>query len=557
MLQILLMWLYISCVSVSIGYAVLKVCSRILNEQVDKSMIHAIIAGMVTLTVYAQTFSIFTKVSMLAHVLMLLVAIGLAVLNGKEICQSLKNLKKILFSLEGLIYVGIILVCAFFTSRGTQHTDTTIYHAQAIHWLEEYGAVKGLGNLMGNYAYNSSWLCYTALFSMHFLGGLSYHTTNGYIMAVLCVYAIQGLLDYKMHKSHEADAMRCAIIFYAVVICVVAMSPATDAPAMFILLYIVLRWCENMVEENQSLHVYAMLCVLVVYAVTLKLSTGMLVLLVIFPAILLIQRKDIKAIIAYISLGLVVLLPFLIRNVIISGWLIYPFEAIDLFNVEWKIPIKSVISDSSQIKVYGRKTYESELINQSINEWFPIWWGSSEAHEIGLFVAQIIGIFLMGISCLKGIIRYRKVNWNLQLLNVTLIICLASWILTAPFVRYGLGILLAIPLLAVAQYQEDRRVSLYKICAIGSIALIVTCMAPYWNHYVMDSLLFVKRNVTEPYYIQPKDYDRLETYQYEVNGYIFHASGDTSLSYYAFPGTWLNAGFEFLGDEIKDGFYSK
>lgn len=558
MLQILLLWLYISSVSVSIGYFVLKMCTKILKDQVDESMTHAIIAGMVTLTVYAQIFSIFTKVSALAHIVMLLVAVVLAIVNRKELWKILKNAKESVFSLEGLVYIGIILVCAFFTSRGTQHTDTSIYHAQAIRWLEEYGAVRGLGNLMGNYAYNSSWLCYTALFSMKFLGGLSYHTTNGYIMAVMCVYVIDGLWDFKKHQSHEADALRLGILFYAVVICVVAMSPATDAPSMFILLYIILRWCENLREGKQSLHVYAMLCVLIVYAVTLKLSTGMLVLLVILPAVMLIQSKNIKAIIIYIALGVVVLLPFLIRNVIISGWLLYPFEVIDLFNVEWKIPIENVIVDSQQIKVYGRKTYQNELINQSITEWFPVWWEESEAYDRGLLVAQFVGIFLMGISFLKGIISSKKVDWNLQLLNMTLIVCFASWVFTAPFVRYGLGIMVAIPLLAIAQYQETRRVSLYKVFAIGSIVLIVTCLAPYWNHYVMDSLLFVKQNLTQPYYIQSKDYDELAVNAYEVEGYTFYQAAENAmLSYHSFPGTGGNKRFGLLGDEIKDGFYTE
>ena len=41
---------------------------------------------------------------------------------------------------------------AYFASRGLQHTDTGIYHAQAIRWYEEYGLVKGLGNLQQHFA---------------------------------------------------------------------------------------------------------------------------------------------------------------------------------------------------------------------------------------------------------------------------------------------------------------------------------------------------------------------------------------------------------------------
>ena len=51
---------------------------------------------------------------------------------------------------------------AYFASRGLQHTDTGIYHAQAIRWYEEYGLVKGLGNLQQHFAYNSAYLAYAA-----------------------------------------------------------------------------------------------------------------------------------------------------------------------------------------------------------------------------------------------------------------------------------------------------------------------------------------------------------------------------------------------------------
>lgn len=72
------------------------------------------------------------------------------------------------------------VMTAYFASRGLQHTDTGIYHAQAIRWYEEYGLVKGLGNLQQHFAYNSAYLAYAAAFSMKWLVGQSLHGTNGF-----------------------------------------------------------------------------------------------------------------------------------------------------------------------------------------------------------------------------------------------------------------------------------------------------------------------------------------------------------------------------------------
>ena len=53
------------------------------------------------------------------------------------------------------------------------HVDTELYHGQAVRWMEEYSAVKGLGNIFRRSAYNSSFLCLQALFSFKFVFGQS------------------------------------------------------------------------------------------------------------------------------------------------------------------------------------------------------------------------------------------------------------------------------------------------------------------------------------------------------------------------------------------------
>lgn len=553
MIMVLILWSYITIISLVIGFFTLQLINKFLSVHTSFSVIHYIVAGTVFLTVYAQIISLFSGISFLAHLIMLIFTIGCAVFMRKDLLQLIRKHK--LLSLENFVYLGIILVCAFFASRGNEHYDTGLYHAQAIHWLEDYGVIKGLGNLFGNYAYNSSWLPYTTLFSMKFLGGQSFHTTNGFLMALMCIYALKGLWDFRKHKSHEADMMRFGILFYAVIICVVAQSPSTDLPAMFFTLYIILRWCENTVEGDKSVPIYSLQCILIVYTVTLKLSAALLVLLVIAPAVMLIRKKEVRAIGTYISLGVLVLLPFLIRNIILSGWLLYPFEAIDLFNFEWKIPVENVALDSAYIKVYGRKTLEPDLINQSILKWFPVWWDNSENYDRLLLLSQIIGLFVMAISFIKQIVRKEKIEWNIELLNLTLFVCLLSWLFTAPFIRYGLGFMLAIPLLAIGEYHESKRISLYKVTAMSCIVLIVTCLAPYWNNYVLDSLLFVKNNASEGYYVFPKPYEAKEVTSLEVNGITFYEPYSTDqLGYDAFPGIGRGKKFEFLGDDIKDGF---
>ena len=63
------------------------------------------------------------------------------------------------------------VMTAYFASRGLQHTDTGIYHAQAIRWYEEYGLVKGLA-ICSILLITVHIFAYAAAFSMKWLVGL-------------------------------------------------------------------------------------------------------------------------------------------------------------------------------------------------------------------------------------------------------------------------------------------------------------------------------------------------------------------------------------------------
>ena len=68
----------------------------------------------------------------------------------------------------------------------------------------------------------------------------------------------------------------------------------------------------------------------------------------------------------------------LVMEYIADGWSeaeeFEPFEAIDIFNVSWKVPLKYLLIDSYQIKVWGRCLYDVSLIDMPISQWLPIWW---------------------------------------------------------------------------------------------------------------------------------------------------------------------------------------
>jgi len=121
---------------------------------------------------------------------------------GLRICQTCETAYLMEDICAGCLFFGggvflgcFILLIAFFTSRGEFHTDTNIYHAAAIRLYEEYGVLKGAGNLQLHYAYNSAYLAFASIFSLRWLFGQSIHTTTGFLEVIMCLYAFYGLKE--------------------------------------------------------------------------------------------------------------------------------------------------------------------------------------------------------------------------------------------------------------------------------------------------------------------------------------------------------------------------
>lgn len=564
MVVVILSWIYYFFLCAAIGMGVEKLLAKILKRRWKFQLIDYLIAGIVGITIYAAFTSIVYKVGAVVHLILLVLAIVCGYGCRKEIQNLLSKQKKLIFSWEGFFYICFIILIAFFTSRGQFHTDTNIYHAQNIRLYEEYGIIKGMANLQLHYGYNSLYLAFAAVMSLAWLLPWSLHTTTGFIEVILCVYALHHLKDFRTHKKHLEDAGCIAILFYALVNVTGSMSPATDYPTMFLSIYMITVWLRA-IEEKAHYSVYALLSVFAVFLGTMKLSAIAMAIVVIYPAYFLIVEKKWKEISTYFGMGFLVLAPYLIRNVILSGWLIYPFEAIDLFDVAWKVPLEYLLVDAYQIKVWGRCLFDISLIDMPLKEWFPVWWEFQERFAQMMLVGNILGIILAGFNLIYKWIKKIEINAELVVLYVGLLASAFVWFFMAPFIRYGLGFLLAIPLIGMASWFDYEKKGFQSIATGALVFCIFLCLSPYVDNYVTDVGVFVKQRVLEPYYIVQKDYDDGSTGTLEVKGNIIYYNdyrkeeGERN-SYHYFPNTCYSDMMErstLVSENIKDGFIPK
>ena len=159
------------------------------------------VLGVMVSTVIASYISCAAGIGMPAHLFLVLLAVLSAVWQRRQLVMYWKKIKPVVLSWEGFFYFCFILFIAFFASRGEFHTDTNIYHAQNIRIYEEYGLIKGMGNLQQHFAYNSSYLAFAAVFSMKWLLGQS---LSGSTFLYLCILRLE-----KMEEPQEASGRLC------------------------------------------------------------------------------------------------------------------------------------------------------------------------------------------------------------------------------------------------------------------------------------------------------------------------------------------------------------
>ena len=113
-----------------------------------------LLCGMVCVTVYAQVFSLFARVGLAANVILCVVCVLIGIFDRKGLGGAVRGLfcsRKEKFPygvLRWCIMIFLVLLFDYGTSSGMINYDTSLYHAQSIRWIEEYGVVKGLGNMI-------------------------------------------------------------------------------------------------------------------------------------------------------------------------------------------------------------------------------------------------------------------------------------------------------------------------------------------------------------------------------------------------------------------------
>jgi hypothetical protein len=332
---------------------------------------------------FLQVWHLFAPVGVFSLIVLVCASLAGWGLNFKRVLSWLRT-----FSVKHiLIATGLIAVPLFILSNeaiwGLVHFDHGLYHMPLVKWIESYAIVPGLGNLHHRFAFNNSSFLFAAQINSGVFTGLAYYIAN----TLLCFAVGLGCFNAIYHLAREDRPLSVAdlyqvfllpfLIFYISTAYFTGYSPDIFIFALeAVLAGELIRAFDRSITPEKDL--LTRILILAALAITVKLSAVVFaggIMLAVLGLFLAQQKKPKEKLIPRLSgwAGLIAafIVPWLVRSVILSGYLVYPSPLIS-FNVLWKIPLKNVAPISGIIRQWAM--YRSVTTPDiSWLEWLKSW----------------------------------------------------------------------------------------------------------------------------------------------------------------------------------------
>lgn len=395
--------------------------------------------GLAAVNAYFTIYSIFHAISAFSAVALLIayaLYFSIRRLSLQNLIEAFQRFTKRPLGNKPF-YILLFILCSpvLISLDYTGVYDTGLYHTQAVQWITDYRAVPGLANLHSRFGFNPNIFSLFAATSFTPLFQQPIYSVNLCVFSVFVLWVMTNMHSAYTFKKYNLMLRNSVLLGFVYPYCVKHASlPTPDVVPMIILCYILLRFVETEHDQTAS----GLLFILCIYAVTLKLSAVPILLI---AAILSIQYKFYKPKLNHfmiLALSLLIVLPWMIRGIIYTGWLVYPFSSIDLFSFDWKVPTEQVknlhMAITGSARHYDPKYYEWAS-QTSYWEWIQIWLKKQDITDLLLlFGSLFIPLALLILTCTKKL----QIQTNLSLALLTSLLGILFWFVTAPDFRFGL-----------------------------------------------------------------------------------------------------------------------
>ncbi|MEP6748026.1 MAG: hypothetical protein ABJB86_09890 [Bacteroidota bacterium] len=454
---------------------------RFLSIEFTANFFETFLFGLITCFVYFNLLSFFIPADYLTLVPLLFISVY--TFSKKTVRQDFltrtSHLLQFFFSKKNLSFV-IPFICLLFIYWviPPYNADSGEYHYISIRWYEQFKVVPGLGNVHGRLAFNPASFIISAAWSFTDVAGQPIYPLNG----VLCLLFYAWLL--KRIIIQPANAYNLMLLLMAILLFRTALanisSPSSDLLSGLLIFYCGFRTYE-LIKENKNLYSdYFPVLIVACFSITAKLSAIPSLLVLPFIYFVLINKnKQAAIVVKTIMLASLIIIPWLARNFILSGYLLYPILGSNFFHADWAVP-HDVIKLDFIFSKYGPRSMTVDFLTmQKMNvlQLIVVWLGYMYSNFFFSLVIFFVS-FLSPVTWLFFRLQKKKIPLKIFLLWIVYYMGMCAWLLNSPEFRFGLSYIilaLSLPVFELVQPMPVR----WKIPRLVPPALICICLIYY------------------------------------------------------------------------------
>ncbi|MCX6271717.1 MAG: hypothetical protein NTU44_10950 [Bacteroidetes bacterium] len=322
--------------------------------------------------------------------------------------------------------------------------DTWGYHAQTLQWIEKYPVIPGLGNLCTKFAFNFGSFLPLALLSSRAVLNQPLWGINFFLWVLVVVT----LSSQTRHWSREKKPILSFLLLLTVLLGIhyfksslSSTSVECTSAALILLLFFLVSGYDNLNKTIPTSILDLLVLSLCVCLPVIKL-TNIFIALFALPFYRLTFQRN-KWILPL--LALIFWLPWIARNIILSGYLVYPFPFLDPLTFSWKIPNDLASQDFQWIRSWARLPFINyyQVLNAPVSFWIRTW-----AAHLGLFNWLLLGsgILLSSVFILSGK-AWKTIPPLVRWLWIIFALAIIPWFFLAPDPRFIIGSLILFPVI--------------------------------------------------------------------------------------------------------------
>ena len=558
MFLILLSWIYILFTTLNFGCFL----DKTLGLKVKNFAVISIL-GLFSTTIITSLWAIFGRINLEFHIAILLLNITLFLSNKVAILSiyrnfynEIKNLEKSLKIFLGIITFFIIAQCASVPYA----IDNESYYIQSIKWINEFGFVKGLANIHFFLGQTSGWHITQSAFNFSFLYN-KFNDLSGFCLLLGNIFAIQKLNDY--FKNQDKTNLIIGLFPLANVFLFQFISaPSPDMPIYVFTFVIFAYFLENYGKINNE--TFNLISILVLFCLYIKTTAIGLCLL---PLIMVFQNFKQLKIYKITFLSILILGLFVAKNMIVTGYALFPMTNNFGFVADYQIPEKIAVLYYTLTKYFAYSLTEEQFNQMTAWEVFLRWFSMPKLHGIFNKLSLFLVIF-------TPIILYKFFNQRkFWILYFIMSVQLLLLFLSSPQYRFFMNFILFFTFLWMAIVMTKRKqilivlgLSTFLTAFVLFIPLNLKSLAR--NEHAVATSNFSIQNIIFPYQNSKYEtgFERMENehfyYNSPTNIDFFWGTADGEIpcvnkKQIEYFDQKYNVKPQMRSDDLKDGFYAK